>query len=65
MIASSRRTVVARTGSAAMLMAAVLCVELPNVTRAEEASKSAAPMAARITALIPDLEAYIRSGMKA
>jgi CubicO group peptidase (beta-lactamase class C family) len=65
MIASSRRTVVARTGSAAMLMAAVLCVELPDVTRAEEASKSAAPMAARITALIPDLEAYIRSGMKA
>jgi CubicO group peptidase (beta-lactamase class C family) len=65
MIASSRRTVVARIGSAATLMAAVLCAGLPNVARAEEASKSTAPMAARITALIPDLEAYIRSGMKA
>jgi CubicO group peptidase (beta-lactamase class C family) len=65
MIASSRRTVVARTGSAAMLMVAVLCAGLSNVTRAEEASKSAAPIEARISALIPDLEAYIRSGMKA
>jgi CubicO group peptidase (beta-lactamase class C family) len=65
MIASSRRKAATRAGSAAMLMAAVLCVELPNVTRAEEASKSAAPMAARVTALIPDLEAYIRTGLKA
>ena len=31
---------------------------------AEEASKSAGPMAARITALVPDLEAYIRSAMQ-
>src|SRR5262245_40517263 len=47
-------------------MAAVLSgVCLPNVTRAEELAKPPAPMQARVQALIPDLEAYIRSGMKA
>src|SRR5262249_13505864 len=80
MIASSARTVVARAGSAAtagacrhaggivrpLLMAAVLCgAYLPNVTRAEELSKPAAPMEARVKALIPDLEAYIERAMKA
>jgi CubicO group peptidase (beta-lactamase class C family) len=81
MIASScRNKVVARAGSAAsagawrhvgnivrpLLMAAVLSgAYLPNVTRAQELSKPAAPMAARVKALIPDLEAYIESAMKA
>src|SRR5262245_47564822 len=47
-------------------MAAVLSgVCLPNVTRAEELSKPPAPMEAGVRALIPDLEAYIRSGMNA
>jgi CubicO group peptidase (beta-lactamase class C family) len=49
----------------APLMAVVLSdAGLPNVVRAEEASKSAASMEARITALIPNLETYIRGGMK-
>jgi CubicO group peptidase (beta-lactamase class C family) len=80
MIASSCRKVVARAGSAAtagawrhargivraLLMAAVLSgAYLPSVTRAEELSKPPAPMEARVRALTPDLEAYIRSGMKA
>ena len=39
MIALSRRKAATRAGSALMLMAAVICVDLPNVTRAEEASK--------------------------
>jgi CubicO group peptidase (beta-lactamase class C family) len=50
----------------ALLMAAVLSgAGLPNAARAEEASRSATPMEARVAALIPDLEAYIQSGMKA
>jgi CubicO group peptidase (beta-lactamase class C family) len=65
MIASSRSKVAARAGSAAILMAAVLCVPPPDVARAQSQSKSAASMEARISALIPDLEAYIQSGMKA
>jgi len=65
MIASSRSKVAARAGSAAILMAAVLCVQPPDVARAQSQSKSAAPMEARISALIPDLEAYIQRGMKA
>jgi CubicO group peptidase (beta-lactamase class C family) len=49
-----------------LLMAAVLSsVYLPNVTLAEESSKSAVPMEARVRALIPDLEVYIQSGMQA
>ena len=36
-----------------------------NIAHAEEASKPAAPMEPRVKALIPDLEAYIQSGMKA
>jgi CubicO group peptidase (beta-lactamase class C family) len=81
MIASScRKKVVARAGSAAsagawrhagnivrpLLMAAVLSgAYLPSVTRAQELSKPAAPMEARVKVLIPDLEAYIRSAMTA
>ena len=65
MIALSRSKVGARAGSAAILTAAVLCVQLPDVARAESQSKSAASMEPRIAALIPDLEAYIQSGMKA
>jgi CubicO group peptidase (beta-lactamase class C family) len=59
-------SMVARAGAAAMLMAAVFFIaQLPNVARAQSQSNSAAPMAGRISALIPDLEAYIRDGMKA
>jgi CubicO group peptidase (beta-lactamase class C family) len=65
MIAWSRSRVITRAGSAAMLTTALLCTQLPPVARAQESSKSAASMEARISALIPDLEAYIRSGMKA
>jgi CubicO group peptidase (beta-lactamase class C family) len=80
MIAISRRKVVARAGSAGMsgafchvrevvlslLLAAVpFGVCLTNMTQAEELSKSAAPpIEARVRALIPELEAYIQSGMK-
>ena len=50
----------------AVLMLAVLSgAGLPDVARAEEVSKSATSMEARIAALIPELETYIRSGMKA
>jgi CubicO group peptidase (beta-lactamase class C family) len=56
-------SIVARAGAAAMLVAAVLFTVQPaNVARAQSQSSSAA---ARISALIPDLEAYIQSGMKA
>jgi CubicO group peptidase (beta-lactamase class C family) len=57
---------VAHASSAAMLVAAVLfTAQLPNVARAQEPAKSAAPMETRISALVPALEAYIQSGMKA
>src|SRR5262245_58888184 len=65
MTASSRRKRVARAGSAAMLTAALLCLQLSTVAGAQEPTKSAAPMEARISALIPALAAYIQSGMKA
>jgi CubicO group peptidase (beta-lactamase class C family) len=65
MIALGRRKVVARAGSAAILLAVVLDVPPSRVARAESQSKSAASMEPRISALIPDLEAYIQSGMKA
>jgi CubicO group peptidase (beta-lactamase class C family) len=59
-------SIVGRAGSAAMLVAAVLFTAQPaDVARAQSQSKSAASMEPRISALIPDLEAYIRSGMKA
>ena len=51
-----------RVGSA-LLTAAALSVSAPEGTQAEE--RSASPMAARVEALIPELEAYIQSGMKA
>jgi CubicO group peptidase (beta-lactamase class C family) len=47
------------------MAAALSGAYLPSVTRAQELSKPAAPMAARVKALIPDLEAYIESAMKA
>ena len=50
-----------RVGSA-LLTAAALSVSAPEGTQAEE--RSASPMAARVNALIPELEAYIQSGMK-
>ena len=46
----------------ALLTAAALSVSAPEGTQAEE--RSASPMAARVNALIPELEAYIQSGMK-
>ena len=59
-------SLVACAGSAAMLVAAVPFTAQPaSVARAQSQSNSAAPMAARISGLIPDLEAYIRNGMKA
>src|SRR5262249_50753730 len=59
-------SMVARAGAAAMLGAAVLSAVQPaNVARAQSQSNSATPMEARISALVPALEAYIRSGMKA
>ena len=68
MIATSMPAAVchARSVVLALLTSGVLSgVCLPNAARAEEPSQSAAPMEARVRALIPDLEAYIRSGMKA
>src|SRR5262245_4130824 len=38
---------------------------LPGMTAAQESPKPAAPMQDRVKALVPDLEAYIQSGMKA
>jgi CubicO group peptidase (beta-lactamase class C family) len=51
-----------RVGSA-LLTAAALSVSAPQRTQAEE--RAASPMAARVNALIPELEAYIQNGMKA
>jgi CubicO group peptidase (beta-lactamase class C family) len=57
------------TRAALMLAVLMLAVRsgagLPDVARAEEVSKSATSMEARIAALIPELETYIQSGMKA
>jgi CubicO group peptidase (beta-lactamase class C family) len=80
MIALNQRKVVVRTGSTALsravchvsdvmlplLIAATLAgVYSLNIARAEEAYKPEAPMEPRVKALIPDLEAYIQSGMNA
>jgi CubicO group peptidase (beta-lactamase class C family) len=58
-------SIVARAGSAAALATVLLCSQPPTVTWAQSQSNSATPMEARISALVPALEAYIRSGMKA
>jgi CubicO group peptidase (beta-lactamase class C family) len=58
-------SIVARAGSAAALTTVLLCSQLSTVTWAQSQSNSATPMEARISALIPALEAYIQSGMKA
>ena len=80
MIPSSRSDRAAPAGSAArlqacrcargvllpLLMAAMLsAVDLSNVAWAVEPSKPELPLEARIQALIPDIEAYIVSSMKA
>ena len=80
MTTPSQRKVVAQGGSAELsgafcrtgrnvlrlLTAAVLAGVWPmNIACAGEASQVATPMETRIKALIPDLETYIRSGMKA
>jgi CubicO group peptidase (beta-lactamase class C family) len=47
------------------LMIAVLAtIKLPNMPRAAEPSKTEAAMEDRVQALIPDIEAYLASGMK-
>ena len=48
-----------------LVMAAVACASLPDAAAASEQSQPASPMAARIKALIPDLETQIAGGMKA
>jgi CubicO group peptidase (beta-lactamase class C family) len=58
-------SMVTRISPAAALSTVLLCLQPANVARAQEPANSAGPMAARISSLIPDLEAYIRSGMKA
>src|SRR5262245_2267452 len=58
-------SIVARAGSVAALSTVLLCLQPPTLARAQSESNSAAPMEARISALIPALEAYIQSGMKA
>jgi CubicO group peptidase (beta-lactamase class C family) len=58
-------SIVGRAGSAAALASVLLCLQLPDVAWAQQPAKSGAPMEARISALIPALEAYIQSGMKA
>ena len=47
------------------IVAALFSVTLANVAAAEEHAKSEPAMEARVQALIPELEAYIQSGMKA
>ena len=58
-------SIVARAGSAAALATVLLCSQPPTVASAQSQSNSATPMQARISALIPALEGYIQSGMKA
>jgi len=58
-------SIVARAGSAAALATVLLCSLPPTVASAQSQSNSAAQMEARISALIPALEAYIQRGMKA
>jgi len=58
-------SIVGRAGSAAALTTVLLCFQPSTVAWAQEPAKPAAPMEARISALIPALEAYIQSGMKA
>jgi CubicO group peptidase (beta-lactamase class C family) len=48
-----------------LLMAALFIVNSPSGSQAAAATQTQPPMEERIRALIPDLEAYIASGMKA
>ena len=47
-----------------LMIAALATIKLPNMARAAEPSKTDAAMEERVQALIPDLEAYMASGMK-
>jgi hypothetical protein len=47
-----------------LTIVAVVSFDLENVAWAAEQSKTDAAVAARLQALIPDIEAYIASGMK-
>ena len=47
-----------------LMIAALATVNLPNVARAAEPSKTDAAMEDHVQALIPDIEAYIAGGMK-
>jgi CubicO group peptidase (beta-lactamase class C family) len=46
------------------MVAALISFNLENVARAAEPSKTEANMEDRVQARIPDIEAYIASGMK-
>src|SRR5262245_63657428 len=48
-----------------LVMAALCIVHSPNGSPAAAATQTQPPMEERVRALIPDLEAYIASGMKA
>jgi CubicO group peptidase (beta-lactamase class C family) len=67
MIVSSRSNVCAPNGLLLplLMIAALTTINLPNAARAAELSKTDAVMEDRVRALIPDIEAYIASGMKA
>jgi hypothetical protein len=54
-------SMVARASSAAALTTVLLCLQPSNAARAQEPTKSAAPIEARISALIPDFEARRRT----
>ena len=47
-----------------LTVAVALALNLPNTAKAAEPSKSKASMEGRVQELIPDIEAYIASGMK-
>src|SRR6266481_4643656 len=47
-----------------LIIVVALTLNLPNTAKAEEPSKTKAPIEGRVQELIPDIEAYITSGMK-
>jgi hypothetical protein len=50
---------------ASLIIVVALTFNLPNTTKAAEPSKTKATIEGRVQELIPDIEAYITSGMKA
>jgi len=47
-----------------LIIVVALTLNLPNTAKAEEPSKTKATIEGRVQELIPDIEAYITSGMK-